>query len=171
MNGLTKAAQDVLAERQRQRDKWGDGHDDRHTNDSLAYGAVSYLLPGQKMMPADWSYKSKVIDSDPRRDQLVKGAALALAAVEQFDRAHGVGGKPLMPSESPHGSLHAGVPPSAVPLDRAADFLEQYADFIRRDVMSVDIERHPYLPELEQVAADVRAAVCVNVDRGGEHGT
>ena len=43
-------------------------------------------------------------------------------------------------------------------LARAADFLEQYADFIKREVMSVDIERHPYLPELEEVAADVRAA-------------
>jgi hypothetical protein len=43
------------------------------------------------------------------------------------------------------------------PLTRAADFLEWYADFIRRDVMSVDIERHPYLPELEGVAADVRS--------------
>lgn len=41
-------------------------------------------------------------------------------------------------------------------IDRAADFLEQYADFIRRDVMSVDIERHPYLPELEYVAGQMR---------------
>lgn len=90
MNGLTKAVQDVLAERQRQREKWGDTHDDEHTNDSLAYGAVSYLLPGQKPMPADWAYKSKVIDREPRREQLVKGAAIALAAVEQFDRTHGV---------------------------------------------------------------------------------
>jgi hypothetical protein len=43
-------------------------------------------------------------------------------------------------------------------ISRAADFLEQYADYIRREVMSVDIERHPYLPELEQVAAALRAA-------------
>lgn len=42
-------------------------------------------------------------------------------------------------------------------LSRAADFLEQYADFIRREVMSVDIEQHPYLPELEEIAAEVRA--------------
>lgn len=86
MNALSQAAQDVLDERQRQRVKWGDAHDDEHTNDSLAYGAVSYLLPGQKPMPADWAYKSKVVDRDPRREQLVKGAALALAAVEQYDR-------------------------------------------------------------------------------------
>jgi hypothetical protein len=87
MNGLTKAASDVLAERERQRQKWGDAHDDQHKNDQIAYGAVSYLLPGQAVMPADWSYNSKVRDREPRREQLVKGAALALAAVEQFDRA------------------------------------------------------------------------------------
>jgi hypothetical protein len=87
MNGLTKAAADVLAERERQRQKWGDQHDDEHTNDLLAYGAVDYLLPGQAPMPSSWAYKSKVTDREPRRDQLVKGAALALAAVEQWDRA------------------------------------------------------------------------------------
>ena len=42
-------------------------------------------------------------------------------------------------------------------LARAADFLEQYAAFIHR-VKPEEIEEHPYLPELEQVAADVRAA-------------
>jgi hypothetical protein len=41
---------------------------------------------------------------------------------------------------------------------RAADFLEQYAAFIRREVMAVDIEQHPYLPELDEVAAELRAA-------------
>jgi hypothetical protein len=94
MNALTKAAQDVLAERERQRNKWGDGHDDEHTNETLAYGSVSYLLPGQKPTPSDWAYKSKVIDREPRRDQLVKGAALALAALEHFDRAHDGDGTP-----------------------------------------------------------------------------
>lgn len=83
---LTKAASDVLSERERQRQKWGDAHDDQHTNDELAYGAVSYLLPGQQPMPADWGYKCKVTDRQPRREQLLRGAALALAALEQFDR-------------------------------------------------------------------------------------
>lgn len=41
-------------------------------------------------------------------------------------------------------------------LSRAADFLEQYAAFIHR-VKPGEIEEHPYLPELEQIAADVRA--------------
>lgn len=42
-------------------------------------------------------------------------------------------------------------------LDRAAWLLECYADFIRSDVMSVDIERHPYLPDIEATAAELRA--------------
>jgi hypothetical protein len=43
-------------------------------------------------------------------------------------------------------------------MSRAADFLEQYADFIRHEVKADDIEAHPYLPELEDVAAELRAA-------------
>jgi hypothetical protein len=42
-------------------------------------------------------------------------------------------------------------------LDRAADLLEGYAEFIRSDVMSADIERHPYLPEIDGTAEDLRA--------------
>lgn len=41
----------------------------------------------------------------------------------------------------------------------AADMLERYADFIRRDVKADDLERHPYLPELERIAAAMRAAI------------
>lgn len=41
-------------------------------------------------------------------------------------------------------------------VDRGADLLEHYAGYIRR-VKPEDIEAHPYLPELEQVAADLRA--------------
>lgn len=41
-------------------------------------------------------------------------------------------------------------------IDRGADFLEQYAGYIQR-VKPEDIEQHPYLPELEQVAQDLRA--------------
>lgn len=47
--------------------------------------------------------------------------------------------------------------PASGTISRAADFLEQYAAYIHR-VKPEDIEQHPYLPELEQVAADLRAA-------------
>jgi hypothetical protein len=46
------------------------------------------------------------------------------------------------------------APPWA--LTRAAELLEHYADFIRC-VKPDDIERHPYLPEIDQVAEELRA--------------
>lgn len=41
-------------------------------------------------------------------------------------------------------------------IERAADLLEGYAEFIKSDVMAADIERHPYLPEVEGVAEELR---------------
>jgi len=42
-------------------------------------------------------------------------------------------------------------------LDRAADLLEGYAEFIRSDPMDTELERHPYLPELDETAKELRA--------------
>lgn len=50
--------------------------------------------------------------------------------------------------------------PAFPPLGRAADFLGQYAGYIR-EVKPEDIERHPYLPELEEVTKEIRAAAAV----------
>jgi predicted metal-dependent phosphoesterase TrpH len=44
-------------------------------------------------------------------------------------------------------------------LERTTEMCEQYADWIKRNVMSADIEEHPYLPELEGAAEDARAAL------------
>lgn len=58
-------------------------------------------------------------------------------------------------------------------VDRGADLLEHYAEYIGR-VKPEDIEAHPYLPELEQVAKDLRAlskrmsADGVAIPRGGQ---
>ncbi|HVR53745.1 MAG TPA: hypothetical protein VMS38_28730 [Pseudorhodoferax sp.] len=41
-------------------------------------------------------------------------------------------------------------------VERAADLLEGYVEFIQSDVMVADIERHPYMPEVEQTARDLR---------------
>jgi len=41
-------------------------------------------------------------------------------------------------------------------LSTAAYLLEQYAKFIRNDVKADDLERHPYLPLIEQTIADLR---------------
>jgi hypothetical protein len=55
--------------------------------------------------------------------------------------------------------LIAAAPDFAEAAPNAADLLEQYAGFIRDDVKADDIERHPYLPLIEQTAADLRAAM------------
>lgn len=82
------AARDVLAERAHQRKRWGDDHDDGHGHNTLASQAAHFLLTGQSPIKGTcWAYKSKVEDHDPRRVQMVKGAALALAAIEAFDRS------------------------------------------------------------------------------------
>jgi len=55
--------------------------------------------------------------------------------------------------------LIAAAPDYAKSAPDAADLLEHYADFIRREVKADDLERHPYLPLIEQTAADLRAAI------------
>jgi hypothetical protein len=84
LGGLTKAAQDVLAERQRQQAKGYDAkHDSQHSADELAYQAAFYLFP-TKPSPHLWAHKCKTVDGDSRRTQIVKGVALGLAALERM---------------------------------------------------------------------------------------
>lgn len=52
----------------------------------------------------------------------------------------------------------------SVTIERAAELLESYADFIRRDVISADIERHPYLPDIEECAVELRQALAAVPD-------
>jgi hypothetical protein len=114
MNGLTKAASDVLAERQRQiaREGWTPEHDDEHGNGELAFAAACYAHQASARgwvlrdledgadrysrdeppdnWPDSWDtswWKPK----NPRRD-LVRAAALLLAEIERLDRAAGKDG-------------------------------------------------------------------------------
>jgi hypothetical protein len=82
MNTLTKAAQDVLAERQRQDEKWGGaGHDDHHTVPEWALLIQDY---------AGWARTMAGMGSfDKARRRLVQISALALAAAEALDRTRG----------------------------------------------------------------------------------
>jgi hypothetical protein len=90
--GLTasSAALDVLRERKRQIAKgWTPDHDDGHTDGWIANAAAEMLLPGQHAIPGTWAWKHKHPDSPERlsrREQLVVGAAMALAEIERFDR-------------------------------------------------------------------------------------
>ena len=83
---MTQAEIDVLAEREKQRAKWGDGHDNKHDRDDLARAAGHIINGGWvfESWPADLRRKHP-----KRRDQLVIAAALLLAEIERLDRAGG----------------------------------------------------------------------------------
>lgn len=102
---MTKAAQDVLAERARQIsvEGWTPEHDDGHTLGELGLAAALYALPyeaqvdGKPLLKQDdhigldmvlelacgWPSKPEL---DVRRRK-VKAAALLLAEIERLDRA------------------------------------------------------------------------------------
>lgn len=44
-------------------------------------------------------------------------------------------------------------------IERAAELLESYVQFIQNHVMDAEIDQHPYLPEIEQSARELRALV------------
>jgi hypothetical protein len=94
-----RAAQDVLGERERQRAKWGEAHDDEHADGAL--GAAGALLAWPD---GYWFYDEKDADKccipapgfayellkkheHDRRKQLVIAAAFLLAEIERLDRA------------------------------------------------------------------------------------
>lgn len=110
---LTKAAKDVLAERQRQVEKegWSPEHDDEHTDGSMAHAAAAYCLcaegpprPGEpsefhSSRPWDFNILRSIWPRSwgpprpkDRRSNLVRAAALLLAEIERLDRAAGKAG-------------------------------------------------------------------------------
>jgi len=100
MNGLTKAAQDVLAERaaQQAREGYDDEHDDSHPTGDLALAGASYALSDQPKFsgatvtqpPPYWPWSFADWKPKDRRRDLVRGAALLLAEIERLDRAAAV---------------------------------------------------------------------------------
>jgi len=68
---------DVLAERQKQRDRFTTEHDGRH--DALQWAGLQAQYIGRAVDAGEDS------DSTRYRDSLVKAAAVALAALESFD--------------------------------------------------------------------------------------
>jgi hypothetical protein len=110
MSALTKASQDVLAERQRQvsAEGWTPDHDDEHRDGAMAIAAACYAMQGLpsrvsgelvgKLWPwTGWAWKwCKPKD---KRSNLIRAAALLLAEIERLDRAAGKAGVPA--SEQP----------------------------------------------------------------------
>lgn len=91
---LSQAVRDVLAERERQRAKgYTADHDKDHTPAELGRAAASYADPRIARFTVDGYFVWPFGDGfKPRgtRENLVRAAALALAAVERYD-AHGAG--------------------------------------------------------------------------------
>ncbi|TRL39848.1 hypothetical protein [Rhizobium straminoryzae] len=93
--GQSKAALDVLLERRRQvqDEKFSPDHDDRYQHGELERAAASYAL--YKCQPqgplwwfsAVWAWPMKWFKSKSHRENLVRAAALLIAAIECIDRA------------------------------------------------------------------------------------
>jgi hypothetical protein len=121
MNGLTKAASDVLAERARQvkAEGWTPEHDDQHGDGSMALAAACYAMfasvsdearaatdmPGELTTDGRsihgwgawleiWPWTRSWWKPKDRRRDLVRAAALLLAEIERLDRAAGNDGVP-----------------------------------------------------------------------------
>ena len=86
----TKAETDVLAERAKQRAKWGNAHDDDHRGDELADAAAmlaySMRLDELTEVAPPWALALANEHALDRRRELVIAAALLLAEIERIDR-------------------------------------------------------------------------------------
>lgn len=92
MNARTKAVMDVLAERKKQRQKWGDAHDDdEHDCGELSEVAAILSMGVDDIWHGpDWASTLLAKHEGNRRQQLVIAAALLLAEIERIDRSHDV---------------------------------------------------------------------------------
>lgn len=88
----TVVLKEVAAEREKQRRKWGNEHDDEHTNGEIATAGAAYALyprhAGHAGAIWPWGEEAWSVEA-ARRDDLVKAAALLVAEIERIDRAEG----------------------------------------------------------------------------------
>ena len=84
----THAELDVLEEREKQRHRWGDDHDDRwHDDGGLGAVAANLAHPDEPCDCATWGVALEARTRHDRRRQLVIAAALCIAEIERLDRA------------------------------------------------------------------------------------
>ena len=85
---ISKAAQDVLAERERQisQEGWTPEHDDGHRNGQMADAAACYAST-KHIDHLLWPWSREWLKPSDRRRNLVKAGALILAEIERLDRA------------------------------------------------------------------------------------
>ncbi len=78
--------EEVAAEREKQRAKWGDAHDDGHTDEALVDAAVVLATVGDIPFGPAWAFELFERLRLDRRRQLIIAAALLIAEVERLDR-------------------------------------------------------------------------------------
>ncbi|MDP3554824.1 hypothetical protein [Methylocystis sp.] len=112
---MTKAWDDILAERERQKsvEGWSEEHDDRHEDEQLALAAACYMAGGcmehvnveasysqgyhpftgarfvqkvRKLVPLLWPWSPDWWKPKDRRRDIVRACALGLAEIERIDR-------------------------------------------------------------------------------------
>jgi hypothetical protein len=88
---MSKAAQDVLAERKRQVEVegWTPEHDDAHSKSELAHAAACYALKWKGNYPAHaswWPWAEEWWKPKDRRRDLVRAGSLIIAEIERLDR-------------------------------------------------------------------------------------
>jgi hypothetical protein len=91
---LSRAAEDVFGERQRQInvEGWTPKHDEQHNNGELAAAASCYAIWGAggvvpRATPPDlWPWDEMWWKPKDRRRDLVRAAALIIAEIERLDR-------------------------------------------------------------------------------------
>lgn len=82
---------EVAAEREAQRARFGDSHDDERDGGELARAAACYALPPIErthllVVTLLWPFESESWKPGPRRRELIKAAALLVAEIERIDR-------------------------------------------------------------------------------------
>ncbi len=102
---MSQAETDVRVERRRQRDQWGDDHDDTHDGGELA-DAAAWLANTDDPDDGDvddedlgWAVRLKARHASDRRQQLVIAAALVLAEIDRLDRIASPRGAPPAPDD------------------------------------------------------------------------
>lgn len=93
---LSAFMQAVLAERFRQieQEGWSLDHDDKHARGELAHAGAAYLVHAgteSSSAPHEWPWSVDWWKPAGYRRDLVRGAALAIAEGERFDRLRGRG--------------------------------------------------------------------------------
>lgn len=91
---MSNALQDVIAERARQREKgYTEEHDDDHEPWEFAQAASAYALTHMEGVPPLWPWEESAWKPRDERSNLVRAAALLIAAVELHDRLKARAGK------------------------------------------------------------------------------